>query len=111
MHIVISTFAIPNHVSRAELVEKFGQSAPIYRDLEGLISKHYLLGDGHETAGGVYVFSSKADADAWFTPEKIAWAEDRFGQVTLQHFDVPINLTTAPPDIHVHPSHMPPKKD
>ena len=102
MHIVISTFTIPVDVSRADLVEKFGQSAPIYRDLEGLISKYYLLGDGAEIAGGVYVFDDRAAADAWFTPDKIAWAEERFGKVTLQHFDVPIDLTTSPPVINTH---------
>lgn len=102
MHIVISTFTIPVDVNRADLVEKFGQSAPIYRDLEGLISKYYLLGDGAEIAGGVYVFNDRAAADAWFTPDKIAWAEERFGKVTLQHFDVPIDLTTSPPVINTH---------
>ena len=102
MHIVISTFAILDNVSRDDLIEKFNQSAPIYRDLEGLISKHYLLGDGADTAGGVYVFEDRAAADAWFTDEKIAWAEERFGQITLQHFDVPINLTTSPPSINTH---------
>ena len=102
MHIVISTFSIPEGVSRDDLVEKFTQSAPIYRDLEGLIAKQYLLGDGAETAGGVYVFDNRAAADAWFTPERIAWAEDRYGKITLQHFNVPIDLTTSPTAINTH---------
>lgn len=102
MHIVISTFSIPEQVSREDVIAKFDQSAPIYRDLDGLISKHYLLNDDENKAGGVYVFQSRADADAWFTPEKIAWAEERFGKITLQHFAVPIDLTTSPPEIHKH---------
>ena len=102
MHIVISTFAIPETVTRDDLIEKFNQSAPIYRDLEGLISKQYLLGDGHDNAGGVYLFRDRSAADAWFTPEKIAWAEERFGTITLQHYDVLIDLTTTPPRITSH---------
>lgn len=100
MHIVISIFERPVALSNQDLIEKFRQSAPIYRDLEGLVSKHYLMGVNENNAGGVYVFKDRTAAEAWFTPEKIAWAEERFGPIKLQHFDVPIHLTTDPAAIH-----------
>jgi len=103
MHIVISTFDRPQGMRAEDLIEKFNQSALIYRDLEGLIRKHYLLGCEDDKAGGVYVFASRDDAEAWFTKDRIAWAEERFGKITFQRFDVPIEVTTSPPMITPHP--------
>ena len=102
MHIVISRFTRPSGENAASLKEKFEASAPIYRDLDGLIVKYYLMGTDQDDAGGVYVFASREDADAWFTEDKIAWAIERFGQIKLEHYDVPISLTTTPPEIIDH---------
>ena len=102
MHIVISRFTRPEGVSEADLKTRFDESAPIYRDLDGLVSKYYLMGTDQNDAGGVYVFSSRADADAWFTADKIAWAVERFGPIRLEHYDVPVSVTTNPPVITDH---------
>lgn len=102
MHIVISRFKRPDGVSEAALKEKFDASAPIYRDLDGLIAKYYLIGTDQDDAGGVYVFQSRKEADDWFTDEKIAWAEERFGKIKLEHYDVPVSVSTKPPAITDH---------
>lgn len=104
MHIVISRFTRPDGVTDDELKAKFHDSAPVYRDLEGLVQKFYLLGADQNDAGGVYVFRSRADADAWFTEDKIAWAVERFGPIQLDHYDVPVEVTTSPPAITDHHS-------
>jgi hypothetical protein len=105
MHIVISRFsrlALSGGLTDAELKAKFEASAPIYRDLQGLVAKYYLMGDEQNDAGGIYVFKTKSDAEAWFTDERIAWATERFGSITFEHYDVPISITTAPPEITDH---------
>lgn len=101
MHIVISRFSRAQF-SDAELKAKFEDSAPIYCELSGLIAKYYLMGSDGQDAGGVYVFTTKSDAGAWFTDERIAWAEARFGAIRLEHYDVPISVKTSPPKIIGH---------
>ena len=54
-------------------------TAPTYRDLaaKGLIRKDYLNGD--EGTGGIYLWESRAAAEAWFTPEREAILTEKFG--------------------------------
>ena len=51
-------------------------SAPIYRDVKGLIRKDYL--NGEDCGGGVYLFESRAAAEEWFNDEWWGWIEERF---------------------------------
>ena len=76
--IVVVQFDLPKR--SAEQAVKGGMaSAPTYRDLgkKGLIRKDYLNGD--TGAGGVYLWDSRASAEAWFTEDRIAWLTERFG--------------------------------
>ncbi|HRD74799.1 MAG TPA: monooxygenase [Hyphomicrobiaceae bacterium] len=76
--IVVVQFDLPKRTE--ELAIKGGSStAPIYRGLaaKGLIRKDYLNGDAG--TGGVYLWSSRADAEAWFTDERMADLTKRFG--------------------------------
>ncbi|MCE2517768.1 MAG: YdhR family protein [Alphaproteobacteria bacterium] len=66
MHIVISRFTRPQGATEDELKAKFHDSAPVYRDLEGLVQKFYLMGTDQDDAGGVYVFRTRAEACARF---------------------------------------------
>ncbi|MBL8384214.1 MAG: monooxygenase [Burkholderiales bacterium] len=64
---------------REEAVRQATASAPTYRDLggRGLLRKHYL--NGAAGGGGVYLWRTRADAEAWYTD---AWRKamtDRFG--------------------------------
>ncbi len=45
---------------------------------KGLLMKYYLSRESGGS-GGVYVWKSKADADAWFTPEWSARLEETYG--------------------------------
>jgi hypothetical protein len=53
--------------------------SPIYRGLaaKGLIRKDYLNGDAG--AGGVYLWETRALAEAWFTEDRIVDLTRRFG--------------------------------
>ncbi len=54
-------------------------TAPTYRGLaeKGLIRKDYLNGD--VGTGGVYLWESRAAAEAWFTAERVGILTERFG--------------------------------
>jgi hypothetical protein len=68
-------------------------TAPTYRALaeKGLIRKDYLNGD--TGTGGVYLWESRAAAEAWFTPERVQMLTERFGAApTLTWYDTHVTV-------------------
>jgi hypothetical protein len=76
--IVIVQFDLPRRTPE-QAISGGTATAPTYRALagKGLISKHYLNGDAG--TGGVYLWESRAAAEAWFTPEWLDELTRRFG--------------------------------
>ena len=76
--IVIVQFDLPKRTEE-QAVKGGTSSAPIYRNLaaKGLIRKDYLNGDAG--TGGVYLWDSRAAAEAWYTEARIAELTERFG--------------------------------
>jgi len=76
--IVIVQFDLPKRTEE-QAVKGGTASAPIYRNLaaKGLIRKDYLNGDAG--TGGVYLWDSRASAEAWYTQARIAELTERFG--------------------------------
>jgi len=64
--IVVVQFDLPMR-SEEQAVKGGTSTAPTYRDLgqKGLIRKDYL--NGETGTGGVYLWDSRASAEAWFT--------------------------------------------
>jgi Putative mono-oxygenase ydhR len=65
----IVQFKLPQPVSRDRAREIFLSTAPRYRDTQGLIRKYYLLSEDGGTAGGVYLWKSREDAQRLYTEE------------------------------------------
>ncbi len=76
--IVIVQFDLPKRPQDQAIKGGTG-SAPIYRELgrQGLIRKDYL--NGEAGTGGVYLWETRAAAEAWFTEERVAELTNRFG--------------------------------
>ena len=76
--IVVVQFDLPKR-SEEQAIKGGTASAPTYRNLgtKGLIRKDYLNGDAG--GGGVYLWESRAAAEAWFTEAKVAELTERFG--------------------------------
>jgi hypothetical protein len=76
--IVVVQFDLPKRTEE-QAIEGGTSTAPIYRDLgkKGLIRKDYL--NGETGTGGVYLWDSRASAEAWFTEERVAELTKRFG--------------------------------
>jgi hypothetical protein len=76
--IVIVQFDLPKRTEE-QAVKGGTSSAPVYRGLaaKGLIRKDYINGDAG--TGGVYLWDSRASAQAWFTDARIAELTERFG--------------------------------
>jgi len=68
--VTITRVQPPWYTARFLIVRGFRKSVPEYQVVPGLARKAYTLAatDGH--FGGVYLWHTRADAEAWFTP---AW--------------------------------------
>ena len=80
----IVNFRLPADIDARKAAELFKGSAPKYRGLKGLVRKYYLYDSDKRIGGGVYLWKTKADAEAVYTPQWQAWIAERYG---------------APPDI------------
>ena len=90
--IVIVQFDLPKR-SEDQAIKGGTSTAPIYRELDrkGLIRKDYLNGDAG--TGGVYLWESRAAAEAWFTAERVAQLTERFGvRPSLTWYDTHVTV-------------------
>ena len=65
----IVQFKLPQPVTRDKAQEIFTSTAPKYTAMPGLIRKYYLLSEDGGTAGGVYLWKSRDDAERLYTDE------------------------------------------
>lgn len=92
-------FRLPQPVSREKARELFEGSAPRYREVSGLIRKYYLLSEDGRSAGGVYLWQTRADAERLYSAEWRQTIQERYGAPpTVTYFETPVivdNLTNA----------------
>ena len=91
--VAIVRFPIDPQLPADEVRAMFESSAPTYQKLPGLKRKHYLRAEDGGTAGGVYLWESKAAAEAVYDE---AWRErltERYGAPpTVEYFDSPVTV-------------------
>ncbi len=100
--IVIVQFDLPKR-SEEQAIRGAVATAPIYRELarKGLIRKNYL--NGEAGTGGVYLWESRADAEAWFTEERIAQLTERFGvRPRLTWYDTHVSVENQAEEVRVN---------
>jgi hypothetical protein len=71
----------------------FEKSAPSYQNLPGLLRKHYLRAEDGATAGGVYLWESRAAAEAVYDD---AWRQrltEKYGAPpVIEYFESPVTV-------------------
>ncbi len=72
-------FALSKPMSLEEAARTFESSAPKYINLPGLIRKYYLLSEDGRRAGGVYLWETRAAAEAVYNGEWQARVEGLYG--------------------------------
>ncbi len=91
MIIAITAFALPKPITGEEARAIFLGTAPTYQDVPGLLQKHYLLSEDGATAGGVYVWASRAQAEAMYTDAWRAFVRGKYGtEPSVTYFDSPV---------------------
>jgi hypothetical protein len=90
-------FRLPQAISLEEATRRFESSAPKYRNVPGLIRKYYLRAEDGRTAGGVYLWESRAAADAVYSTEWREYVTKAFGSAPeITWFDTPVIVDNAP---------------
>jgi hypothetical protein len=90
-------FKLPKPMTRDEAQQVFSTTAPRYRDLKGLVRKYYVLSEDGETAGGVYLWQTRKDAEKLYDNEWKKFIFDKYGsEPRITYFESPVivdNLT------------------
>lgn len=92
----IVQFKLPQAISLEKAREVFSGTAPKYREIRGLIRKYYLLSEDGGTAGGVYLWESREDAERLYTAEWKSFIREKYGaEPTVTYFDSPVMVDNA----------------
>lgn len=75
----IVNFKLPVGIDAKQAAELFEASAPKYRGVKGLVRKYYLFDEESRIGGGVYLWKSRLDAEAVYTPQWQAYIAERYG--------------------------------
>jgi Putative mono-oxygenase ydhR len=93
----ITTFRLPKPITLDEARTIFLSTAPKYQGVPGLVRKVYVLSQEGNTAGGIYLWNSRAEADAMYTESWRAFVREKYGtDPSVTYFDSPVvvdNLT------------------
>ncbi|MBG9389888.1 YdhR family protein [Caenimonas aquaedulcis] len=91
MIVAFTSFKLPKPITREEARAIFLSTAPTYRGVPGLFRKHYVLSEDGGTAGGVYLWNSKAEAEAMYTDAWRAFVRGKYGtDPSVTYFDSPV---------------------
>jgi len=89
-------FSLPQPISLAEAAKRFESSAPKYQNLKGLVRKYYLRAEDGRTAGGVYLWESRAAAEAVYDAAWKARVQELYGSApSITWFDTPVIVDNA----------------
>ena len=92
---VVVSIPLPSGISREQAITAMQKSVPQYQALPGLARKYFTLSDDGRF-GGIYLWNSRAEAQAWFSDGWRAKAAATYGAAPeVTYFDVPIVLETG----------------
>jgi hypothetical protein len=86
---VLVVVKTPPGVTRPMIEKGFEQAAPTYRQVAGLIRKYFTVND--TGFGGMYLWTSRRAAEAWFSAAWRAKAKATYGSdPEVSWFDAPV---------------------
>ena len=92
----IVQFKLTQPITREKARELFSGTAPNYREVNGLIRKYYILSQDGATAGGVYLWNSRQDAERLYTDEWKKFILDKYGSLpSVTYFESPVVVDNA----------------
>ncbi|MGI9537917.1 MAG: YdhR family protein, partial [Desulfocapsaceae bacterium] len=78
----------------------FLSTAPKYQDVPGLIRKVYIFSEDENTVGGIYLWNSRAEAEAMYTESWKAFVQEKYGtDPSVTYFESPVVVDNVTHDI------------
>ena len=88
---VFTSFKLPKPITRDEARSIFLSTAPTYQGVPGLFRKIYVLSEDGATAGGVYLWNSRAEAEAMYTQSWREFVRGKYGtEPNVTYFESPV---------------------
>ena len=88
---VVAQFKLPQPLTREQARQVFLSTAPKCRDMPGLVRKYYVVSPDGGTAGGIYLWKSREDADRLYTQQWTAFVREKYGtEPSLTYFESPV---------------------
>ena|SRR5438105_2399940 len=88
MHALSIRFHLPSTTDWNATRQLMLQRAALYRNVDGLVSKAFVLNPASGEYGGNYVWESKEAAQAFLSSELFQGAVRKFGQPTVNEYEV-----------------------
>ena len=102
---VIVRFKLPKMITRNQAHETFLSTAPKYRGMRGLIRKYYFISEDGKTAGGIYLWESREEADRVYTEEWMAFVREKYGtDPVIEYLECPVVVDNISDEIISDPS-------
>jgi hypothetical protein len=93
----IVQFSLPKPITLEEAARAFESTALKYEGLPGLVRKYYLRSEDGGRAGGVYLWETRAAAEAVYNAEWKARVRQLYGsEPEISWFDTPVIVETKP---------------
>ena len=87
----ITTYQLPKPITRDEARRIFLSTAPKYQDVAGLVRKYYVISQDGNTAGGIYLWNSRTEAEAVFTESWRAYVREKYdSDPSVTYFESPV---------------------
>ena len=97
---VITSFLLPKPITRDEARTIFLSTAPKYKGVPGLFRKCYVHSQDGATVGGIYLWSSRAQAEAMYTEDWKAFVRGKYGtEPSVTYFDSPVVVDNVTDEI------------
>ena len=88
---VIAMYQLPKPITRDEARSIFLSTAPKYQGVPGLVRKCYVLSQEGDSVGGIYLWNSRAEADALYTDSWKAFVREKYAtDPSLTYLDTPV---------------------
>jgi hypothetical protein len=100
----IVEFKLPRAITNLQAREIFLSTAPKYQGMPGLIRKYYFLTPDGSTAGGIYLWESRDDADRQYTAEWKAFVRGKYGsEPVVKYLETPVVVDNVSNEIISNP--------
>jgi hypothetical protein len=91
MIITTTEFLLKEPITLEQARSTFLGTAPTYRNVPGLLRKHYVLSEDGRRAGGIYLWNSKEEALALYSAQWHSFVKGKYGcDAVVTFLDSPV---------------------